>query len=101
MSLTLFALWAVGGWCGTPWPGWWRGPRPHPDPEPWWVVQLIGVVAGLVGGWIITQVAGPMPDPWRLTTENIAVTTLGAVLASRFVTDIYRLARGGTNAAQG
>ena len=91
MSLTLFVLWAVGGWCGTPWPGWPRGPRPHPDPEPWWVVQLIGVVAGLVGGWISTQIAGP-------AGSSITATTLGAVLASRLVTDIYRLARGGASA---
>ena len=101
MSLTLFVLWAVGGWCGTPWPGWWRGPRPHPDPEPCLVVQVIGVVAGLVGGWIITQVAGPRPEPWRLTTDIITATTIGAVLASRLVTDIYRLARGGASAGQG
>ena len=94
MSLTLFALWAVGGWCGTPWPGWWRGPHPHPDPEPWLVVQIIGVVAGLVGGWIITQIAGP-------AGSSITASTLGAVLASRLVTDIYRLARGGASAGQG
>ena len=38
---------AMMGWCGTKWPGWWRGPRP-PQPDPWWwIVSLAGVlVAG-------------------------------------------------------
>ena len=76
MSLTLFALWAVGGWCGTPWPGWWRGPRPHPDPDPWFVVQIIGVVAGVIGGWIISQITGPHPEPWRITGETVTATTI-------------------------
>ena len=98
MSLTLFVLWAVGGWCGTPWPGWWRGPRPHPDPEPWLVVQIIGVVAGVIGGWIISQIIGPSPDSGRITANTITATTIGAVLASRLVTDIYRLAKGGSSA---
>ena len=94
MNLTLFALWAVGGWCGTRWPGWWRGPRPpHPDPEPWLVVQIIGVVAGLIGGWIISQMVGP-----GMTADRVTATTIGAVLASRLVTDIYRLATGGSSA---
>ena len=94
MNLTLWALWAVGGWCGTRWPGWWRGPRPpHPDPEPWLTVQIIGVVAGLIGGWIVGQMIGP-----GMTADMVTATTIGAVLASRLVTDIYRSATGGSGA---
>ena len=95
MSPTLFALWAVGGWCGTPWPGWWRGPRPHPDPEPWIVVQIIGVIAGVIGGWIVNQALGPGAEQMA---DRITATTIGALLASRLVTDIYRLATGGSSA---
>src|SRR4051794_40173619 len=33
---------AMMGACGTLWPGWWRGPHPHPDPEPWWrIVEMV------------------------------------------------------------
>ena len=42
-----FAFAAMMGWCGTKWPGWWRGPRP-PQPDPWWwVVSLAGALGGI------------------------------------------------------
>jgi hypothetical protein len=42
-----FAFAAMMGWCGTKWPGWWRGPRP-PQPDPWWwIVSLAGAVGGI------------------------------------------------------
>ncbi len=44
----LMAFAAMIGWCGTKWPGWWRGPHPHPDPEPWWDIAY-GVL-GMIGG---------------------------------------------------
>ena len=62
MSPALFALWAIVGWCGTPYPGWWWR-VPPPPPEPWWRSRLIGVVAGIIGGWAFTQVFGPRPEP--------------------------------------
>lgn len=48
-------LFAMLGWCGTKYPGWWRDlfkPHPHPDPEPWWNVgiMVLGVAAGVGGG---------------------------------------------------
>ncbi len=45
---------AMMGACGTLWPGWWRGPHPHPDPEPWWriVEMVIGAVGG-IGAWVV------------------------------------------------
>lgn len=43
---------AAMGWCGTKYPGWWRGPK-KPDPEPWWkfvVLSAIGIATGLISG---------------------------------------------------
>jgi hypothetical protein len=48
---TLF--FAAMGWCGTKYPGWWRGPRPHPDPEPWLrylTFSVIGIIVGIAAG---------------------------------------------------
>lgn len=47
---TLF--FAAMGWCGTKYPGWWRGPK-KPDPEPWWkyaVLSVVGIVVGIISG---------------------------------------------------
>lgn len=65
----LLALAAMIGWCGTKWPGWWRGPHPHPDPEPWWDIAygVLGAIGGVVavnvfahdiatGGFVATAV---------------------------------------------
>lgn len=50
---------AMMGWCGTKWPGWWRGPRPPgPDPEPWW--SLVDGVIGAIGGVVAWVVFGPL-----------------------------------------
>lgn len=101
MSLTLFALWAAVGWCGTPYPGWWRGPRPHPDPEPWWLIgKIIGVVAGIVGGWAFTQAFGPRPEPWT-SALPAAASALGAFVVARIVGDIYGRLSAGKNVATG
>jgi hypothetical protein len=67
MNAALFALWAIAGWCGNepPWWWWWirrhlpPPPPPPPDGDPWWRSKLIGVVAGIIGGWVSTQVFGP------------------------------------------
>lgn len=53
----LYAFAAMMGWCGTKWPGWWRGPHPHPDPEPWW--DLAYGVLGAIGGIIAVNVLAP------------------------------------------
>jgi hypothetical protein len=99
MNITLFVLWAAVGWCGTPYPGWWRGPRPHPDPEPWWRGKLIGVVSGVLGGWVYTQAFGPRPEPWH-DALPAAISSLGAFVVARIVGDIYgRIAGGKSNAA--
>lgn len=92
MSVALFGLWAVAGWCGTPYPYWWWRVPPPPDPEPWWSSRLIGVVAGIIGGWAFTQVFGPQPEPW--TVVPAAATAVGAFSASRLVGDHYGRVRG-------
>ena len=49
-----YAFAAMMGWCGTKWPGWWRGPRP-PQPDPWWwIVSLAGAVGG-IGAMVVFQ----------------------------------------------
>jgi hypothetical protein len=95
-SLNIFPIyffwWAGGGWCGTPYPGWWPfpGPRPDPpDPQPWWLSKGIGVVVGIAGGWAFTKSFGPSPEPWLP-----AISVLGAFVASRVVGDIVAVARG-------
>jgi hypothetical protein len=61
------------------------------------VVQIVGIIAGVVGGWIVGQLLGPSPDPWR-AADRVTATVIGAVLLSRFVTDIYGLATRGSAA---
>ena len=51
----LYALWALGGWCGTPYPGWWR--HPHPDPDPWWwIMKVVSIVGGILGGLLVENI---------------------------------------------
>lgn len=102
MQLSLFALWAIVGWCGTPWPRWWRWPipPPPPDPEPWVLLRLIGVVGGIAGGWAFTRVFGPQPEPWT-SAIPAAASAVGAFLGSILLTDIYGLVRGSGKVAKG
>ncbi len=57
---SLIVLWAIAGWCGTPWRRiWW--PWPPPPPEPWWgwrVSPWASAVAGIAAGWAFQQVGG-------------------------------------------
>src|SRR6188768_3719927 len=53
-----YAFFAMIGWCGTKWPGWWRGPRP-PQPDPWWwIVGLAGAVGGIVSATVFAPIIG-------------------------------------------
>jgi hypothetical protein len=62
----LFLLWAFAGWCGTLPRYWWFPPKPEPDPPPWrFASKIIGVVAGIIGGWAYTKVLGQSPTPGR------------------------------------
>ena len=98
MNLALIVLCALAGWCANeqirlslrireveP-------PVPHPN---WFVTRIIGVVAGIIGGWLYTQVFGPSPEPWS-SALPAAASALGAIIAARVVLDIYvRFSRGG------
>lgn len=54
-------LWALAGWCGTPWRRRWPIPPP-PDPDPWWLEKVLGIAGGLAAGWYFhTLGSDPMP----------------------------------------
>jgi hypothetical protein len=94
ISPIYYLWWGGGGWCGTPYPGWWRHPHP-PDPEPWWwISKVIGVVVGIAGGWAFTKSFGPHPEPWLP-----ALAVLGGFVASRVVGDVIAVVRGANKAA--
>jgi len=95
MNVSLIILWALVGWCGTV-------PRtfpPLPDPLPIPIPprpclvcgKVLGVVAGIIGGWAYTQLFLPQ-DPVPVRSGLYAATTaLGAFVAASVVTDIYGL----------
>ena len=95
MSLTLLALWAFVGWCGTV-PRRWPFPPGPPDPDPWWFIsRIVGIVSGLLGGWIYTRwFPCPPPEPW-VSALPAAASAVGAFVTARFVTDIVGRMRGG------
>jgi hypothetical protein len=105
MHIPLIVLWILAGWCGSEprririrWPG---PPVPDPDPEPWWLVsRIIGLAAGVLGGWGFTQAFGPHPEPWSTALPAVA-SAAGAYLVSSFVTDVYGRLSGGTNVTRG
>jgi hypothetical protein len=83
----VYALWAIAGWCGTPWPWWWKWkwlpPPPPPDPR-WWVVKVVAVASGLIGGWVVNSMfAAPDSNP-----SAVAATSLGAFFFGRFFSEI-------------
>lgn len=87
MNLSLLVLWALVGWCGTV-PRRWPFPPP-PPPDPWWLVsRIIGIIAGIIGGWGYTQVFGPHPEPW-VAALPAAASSLGAFVLARVATDIF------------
>jgi len=84
-----YALWAMFGWCGTKWPGWWRGPRP-PQPDPWW--WIVGV-AGAIGGIVAVAVFRPIIGDAGFL--GAAITGFaGGVLVGSIVDGIGGSARG-------
>jgi uncharacterized membrane protein YeaQ/YmgE (transglycosylase-associated protein family) len=72
-------------------------PRPLDEPRPintesqiWWIVKIIGIIGGLVGGWIYHQVF-PITD--AITGLSVAPTAIGALIGSIFLTDLYGFAK--------
>ena len=103
MRLSLFVLWGITGWCGTLLLLLLRFPPPPDTPERpprpnWLLPRMIGVVGGVVGGWVFTEMfgqgiaVGPDPEPWRLAAIA-AATTVGAFLGASLLTDLYGLVR--------
>lgn len=119
MRLSLLALWALSGWCGNE-PLVWLVllrrrlvPPTPPPPDPWpilFVPRIIGVVGGVIGGWVLTAVfapglepwitARPQPEPW-IPVVVAAATTVGAFLGARLLVDIYALVTGSRNVPRG
>ncbi len=70
----LWALWALVGWCGTPWRRHWPWPPPPPpDGDPWLVKG-----GNVIGG----------------TGVAVAATALGAYVGSVVLGDVVGLLRG-------
>ncbi len=75
----VYLIWALGGWCGTPWRHW---PPPPPGPDPWWwMSRVLGIVGGIAGGWLVQSTFGAaMSDPMP--------GIVGAVIGGRVLSDI-------------
>jgi hypothetical protein len=86
MSVPLLIVSALVGWCGTPWPRrWpWPWPPPGPDPDPW-LTKVIGVVGGLIGGFVVGQLADP----------GLLAAVVGGWVGAVLLSEIYGLATPG------
>jgi uncharacterized membrane protein YeaQ/YmgE (transglycosylase-associated protein family) len=86
MNVAVVVLWALVGWCGTPWP---RPPIPGPlPPRGPWISKLIGVVGGVVGGWIFNQV-WTVEGAW--TGIDAAATAIGAWVGAVFLIQLFAI----------
>jgi len=89
MSAAWFIFWGAVGWCGTPWPGWWRRPTPPPPPDPWWFIdRIVGIVGGVIGGWLFVQ-AWPVEQAGELVWLAVAASGVGAFVGSLILLDLY------------
>lgn len=89
---------AAMGWCGTKYPGWWRGPHPHPDPEPWWrylTFSVIGIIAGIASGMFFNN---SIADNTVFAGQGIIASGLFSFAASNIVTGIASLGMNGKQA---
>jgi hypothetical protein len=91
MTVAMIVLWALVGWCGTPWPRPWPFPDPPPTPDPW-IAKVVGVVGGVVGGIAYSQIwpAGGVGTNGVV----VAATAIGAFVGSVFLVNMYGLVRG-------
>lgn len=97
MSIGLVVFWAAVGWCGT-WPRPLPWPFPNgPTPDPWFVIRIVAIVGGLIGGFLFNQ-AWPVAETQGLTGLAVAASGVGALVGSIILLDLYGLIRGGTGA---
>jgi len=87
----LWALWALVGWCGTPWRRHWPWPPPPPPDGDPWLVKGGNVIGGILGGWGFEQI-WPVGTP--VTGVAVAATALGAYVGSVVLGDVVGLLRG-------
>jgi hypothetical protein len=88
-------LWALVGWCGTPWPHrWFPHPPTPPDPDPVWM-KIAGVIGGIAGGFVFDRV---WPMGGNVTSVEVAVTAIGAFIGAIVLSDITSMARVGRSA---
>jgi uncharacterized membrane protein YeaQ/YmgE (transglycosylase-associated protein family) len=88
VSLGALIYFAAVGWCGTGWPWWWRRPPPPPPPDPWWFIdRIVGIVGGVVGGWLFTQ-SWPVAEGAGAGLSLVAAG-FGALVGSLIILDLY------------
>jgi uncharacterized membrane protein YeaQ/YmgE (transglycosylase-associated protein family) len=98
MSLGLLLFWGAVGWCGTPWPGWWRHPPPPPPPDPWWLIsRLVGIVCGVIGGWLFNQ-AWPVTQAGAGAGLEVVASGVAALVGAIVLLDLVSMVRGGGGA---
>ena len=85
----LYAMWMIAGWCGTPYPGWWRGPRPPQPPDPWWLIKIASVAGGFLGGWMTQSIIGADAG-----TLGVLTSLAGAVVGGGFAGGLTGLVAG-------
>jgi uncharacterized membrane protein YeaQ/YmgE (transglycosylase-associated protein family) len=94
MSVALFIFWGAVGWCGTPWP--WRVPPPPPPPDLWWFIdRIVGIVGGIIGGWLFAQA---WPIPQADAALAVLASGAGALVGTLILSDLYALVRRGRTA---
>ncbi len=70
--------WALLGWCGTKYPGWWKGPKGPGDPEPWWHNTLFGVIGAGAAVLVGNMIGGGIAEA-GLFAEGLLAFGAGAV----------------------
>jgi len=85
----IYVMWILAGWCGTPYPGWWRGPRPPQPPDPWFAVKAASVIGGIAGGWLTQTII-----PGDLGAVGVLTTFAGAFVGGGFAGGVVALVRG-------